>query len=369
MKKINWKKGAVAAVTAGLMLSALPTMAFAATVTAQDAGQDIVKNWTVASASQYSASESFTFKLTYDGDQAATQVGSYDIVAPTGIGAEGKTVELSGLTAVEGKANTYTKSTDLANIFSGVNFSSPGQYQFTLQEVAGSNKNITYSKQSYKVRVDVVSNTDGSGAPTGVAKINGVYILGTETVDGLNGKASSAVFDNTAADNQSLTVSKHVAGTAANTDDDFTFTVTVNNATGTYAVTGDVAASTTITAGKAQTFTLKNGQEFVINNLPVGATYTVTETETDYTETHKANTDKGYVGDDADTKDVNEGLESEGTIAKGTNSTVDFKNEKGFAPETGITMNTLPFVGVAAVAVAGGVSLVISRNRRQHEDF
>ena len=62
-----------------------------------------------------------------------------------------------------------------------------------------------------------------------------------------------------------------------------------------------------------------------------------------------------------------------GTVATGkvqdATTTVAYKNDKGFATNTGITMNTLPFVAVATVAVAGGAALVISRRRHAGEDF
>ena len=81
----------------------------------------------------------------------------------------------------------------------------------------------------------------------------------------------------------------------------------------------------------------------------------MTEADTEYDETNTVN-------DVAST----DGHVASGTIAATNN--VAFKNERGFAPDTGITMNTLPFVTVGIVAAVGGATLVISRRRRSSGD-
>ena len=71
-----------------------------------------------------------------------------------------------------------------------------------------------------------------------------------------------ASFVNTYGGNGSLIIEKTVAGTGANTDEEFEFTATIN--------------------GIEHTFTLKDGESKTFDNLPVGVPYTVTEG--DYTE-------------------------------------------------------------------------------------
>ncbi len=83
----------------------------------------------------------------------------------------------------------------------------------------------------------------------------------------------------------------------------------------------------------------------------------MTENDTDYDESFKI-----------DTGESTEGRVAMGTIKEG-GDTVAYTNTRGFSADTGITMNTLPFVAVGVVAVAGGTALVISRRRHAGEDF
>ena len=76
----------------------------------------------------------------------------------------------------------------------------------------------------------------------------------------------------------SLTISKTVAGNGGDLTKTFNFTVTFTNAPGTYPYVGaGGAADGTISSG--DTIQLTHGQSITINNLPVGATYTVTEAD------------------------------------------------------------------------------------------
>lgn len=175
--------------------------------------------------------------------------------------------------------------------------------------------------------------------------------------DAQGNKTESASFTNSAAANDSLTISKTVAGTAANENDSFNYKLSVSGANGNYTVTKSDGTTATLTAGTDYSFSLKHGEHIVVANLPVGATYTVTETDTEYDESNKV--------DNVASKN---GLVATGTIKTG-GDTVAYKNTKGFGPDTGITMNTLPFAVVATVAVAGGAALVISRRRHAGEDF
>lgn len=349
-KQMNWiKRGAVAAVMAGLMGFA-PVAANAATITDGQATQPITKNWIVASQAQWSEKQEFKFKLTY---LSATAINGNATADPTLIGENKGTVSV---TTGASDTLTHTGSIDLAELVKQFDFSAPGQYTFELTEVNdNNNSNIVWDTTSkYTVRVDVV----WADPIAKTVQVDGVYILGSETIGGLEKKASEAVFKNTPAQNSTLTVSKTVAGVAANTADVFHYKLTVQGATGNYTVTLPNGDTETLAAGVEYEFDLRHNEHITVSNLPSGATYTVTEDDTAYTETFKV--------DGADTATT--GLTATGEI-DADGSTVAYINNKGFAPETGITMNTLPFVGIAAVAVAGGATLVISRKRRAGEEF
>ncbi len=334
-------RGAAVVAMAGMMLTATPASAAQISATMQPT---ITKNWTVASEAQYSANETFNFMVKYIG---------YDAKGTSFKGAVSKggkpvavdDIENVALTGLKGDGLTKTATTKFLGDY---DFTQPGVYKFAVNEVAGTNANINYSTQFY----DVAVNVQWKEGSLTEAEVQSVVF--TTQKDGK--KVTTATFDNTAKDNDTLTVSKTVAGTAANTADTFTYTLRVEGATGSYTVTKG-SETTTLLAGADYKFTLRHGESISVANLPVGATYTVTEDDTDYDETNTVN---GTASQD--------GHVATGTIAKNGNA-VAYKNEKGFAPQTGITMNTLPFVGVGVVAAGGVATLVISRKRRAGEDF
>lgn len=336
---------ATAAVLAGTM-AFMPMTAFATTV---DSTSNLVtKTWTAASSAQLNDTEAFTYDLTFD--SAKTQQQGTNIL--TDFSKFGtKEVELTSnwKTSANGGA-TATANLTAAQLFGNTDFTAPGTYVFNLKEKAGSNPNISYSTAEYDIYV-VVSWPDDY--PTHTTPV----IKSIKAHDAQGKKTDSASFTNSAAANDSLTISKTVAGTAANTNDSFNYTLSVSGASGNYTVTKSDGTTATLTAGTDLSFSLKHGENIVVANLPEGATYTVTENDTAYDESYKI-----------DSAESTDGRVATGTIKAG-GDTVAYKNTKGFGPDTGITMNTLPFVAVGVVAVAGGAALVISRRRHAGEDF
>lgn len=80
-----------------------------------------------------------------------------------------------------------------------------------------------------------------------------------------------------------LTITKTVIGNSGNTTVEFPFNIAFTNdagsVDGTYPATGKYS-SVTITNGAVSNIMLKHGESLVINGLPVGTNYTVTETDT-----------------------------------------------------------------------------------------
>lgn len=365
MKKINLKSGAMAAVLAGTMaLSMVPATAFANEATVNDQ-TGITKTWDVASKNQYDDNQVFDFTLTYKG---ASKINGNDTAEPTGTP---KTITLKGSDLKKVNDTEYTGSVSFKKAFEGVTFSRPGEYYYELAETKGDNPNpnVKYDESKYTVRVNVV----WANVAAGTVEVNSVQTIkggfaGTDKTYTPADKVP-AKFTNSAAANDTLTVSKTVAGMAANTNDEFTYKLELTNAKGSYSYekkgTG-IDGSETGTIKSGDTFTLKHGQTIIISNLPDGASYTVTETET-----------KGYDSTDVTDEDTTtpesvkkgEGAPTgKGTISNG-GDTVAFTNNKGFMPATGVTMNMLPGIGIAVVAVAGGATLVISRRKHAGEDF
>ena len=335
------KKNVVAAALAGSMVIALPGAAFATTV--EDNGFTVDKTWTAASKTQLNNTEAFTFQIEFTG---ADKVGTWE---PTVFSKDAKTRTLTA-NWQELAHGGDSASAQLAakELFEGYNFETPGVYKFSLTEVAGTNPNIDYATNSYTVEVSVAMPDN---YPTDTTPV----IKKIQVNDGAN-KADKAAFANTAKANDSLTVSKKVAGTAANTADVFSYTLKINGAQGFYDYVLNGVAGTFDAEGTLS-FDLQHGQSIEVKNLPEGATYTVTEADTDYTENFAVDGGQAQAG-----------AVAAGTIKAG-GSAVAYTNEKGFAPATGVNSDTMPFVFGGLVVVAGAGALLISRKRRASEEF
>lgn len=351
MKKINLKSGAMAAVLAGTMaLSMVPATAFATTVSSTQSPNLVTKTWEAASNAQLNDTETFTYDLTF---KSSTDQGSNKAQDFSNFGTKQVSVASKWQTNAKGGVSS-TANISAAKLFENVDFTAPGTYVFNLKEErpANANPNINYSNAEYDIYVTVSWPENYPTENTPVIQSVKAHKVGSK-----DEKLDTASFTNSAADNDSLKVSKTVSGTAANTDDTFNYTLSVSGASGNYTVTKSDGTTATLTAGTDYKFTLKHNQNIVVANLPEGATYTVKEGNTDYTE---SNTVDGVASTN--------GLEATGTIKKGGDE-VAYKNTKGFATDTGVTMNMLPGIGIAVVAVAGGATLVISRRKRAGQDF
>ncbi|QUC04375.1 Spy0128 family protein [Atopobium sp. oral taxon 416] len=349
---------ATAAVLAGTM-AFMPATAFATTVTSTN--NLVSKTWVAASNAQLNDAEKFTFDLTFDSAKTQQQ-GTNTLTDFSDFGTKKVDVTTTWKKDANGKTSA-TANLSAADLFGTTDFTTPGTYVFHLKEEKGSNPNITYSDVEYDIYVTVAWPDDYPTSKTPVIKSIKVH-------DKDNNKTETASFTNSAAANDNLTVSKNVSGSAANIADTFSYTLDVKGATGQYTVKKSDGTSDTLTAGTTYTFTLQDGQHIVVNNLPDGATYTVTETDTKSYDSTDVTDEDDTTADNVTLADVKGGNApiGKGTISKGGDA-VAFKNKKGFASDTGITMNTLPFIAVAMVAVAGGVALVISRRRHAGEDF
>ena len=349
MKLSYMKRGAAAAIIAGTLAFA-PVAAVAQTVPASNVADNVVvhKTWTAASNTQLNNDETFTFEVKFNKSIAQ---GSY---TPQDFTNWSNEVKLTSYWLDNAKGGTSASAQLTAKqLFGDKDFTTPGTYVFDLSEVKGDNPNIVYSNAKYTVVVTVAMPDNYPTDQT--PKIKSVTVHRPDYQNSEDNKADGK-FENGVAENASLEVSKTVAGTAANIGDEFSYTLTITGAQGSYDVSLPDGATAKVENGTPYEFKLKHGQHIEVKNLPKGAKYTVVETDTAYDEHVSVNGG-----------DFTDGLKAEGVIAD--ENTVAYKNEKGFAPDSGITMNTLPFVGIGVVAVAGAATLVISRRRRSGEEF
>lgn len=158
-----------------------------------------------------------------------------------------------------------------------------------------------------------------------------------------------------------LTISKTVTGKLGDTNKAFTFTITKADGTAANITNTNIEISEADRAkvewkGNGQ-FTLKDGASITFKNLPSGEYKIV---EDDYTgEKYETS----YV---VGSGDPQSGREATVTMS-GTNMTLAFTNHCNLKPDTGVLLDTLPYIVILAV-VAGGVALLMLRKRRKEDD-
>lgn len=355
MKKFT--KNIVAAILSGTMIMGMSATAFAATTQQgtgvsgyTGAGEQITKTWSVSEDGLLNDTESFTFTLKY---KDATAIGTNATSTPIYNGSamaqgnDSKSVNLTDKWKTNANGVSSVSKMSYDSLFSGIRFTAPGEYHFDLTEEEGSNPNIAYSEESYRLNVQVVWETDENGTQTGNLKVAGIT---TTDLQGEEKVPDGAGFANTPAAATTLKVSKEVSGNAASKSDVFSFSITVRGISGVYSTN---KAGVTVENGKATTFTLKHGETFVINNLPAGATYVVNETDAKGYDTTKVSVN----GENAVT-----GKSAEGTVAIEAPNTVAYTNIETVSPPTGIVLHFAPIL-VAFAALFGGCLVFFRRKR------
>ncbi len=156
-----------------------------------------------------------------------------------------------------------------------------------------------------------------------------------------------------------LTISKTVTGKLGDTNKAFTFTITKADGTAANITNTNIEISEADRAkvewkGNGQ-FTLKDGASITFKNLPSGE-YKVIEDSYIHYET-------SYVVDSKTPENGQEARVTIGTDAK----TLAFTNHCTLFPDTGVLLDTLPYIVILAV-VAGGVALLMLRKRRKEDD-
>jgi hypothetical protein len=156
----------------------------------------------------------------------------------------------------------------------------------------------------------------------------------TTSIDGKTGADSNTltVKNYKAGTVGNLTISKTVAGNAADTKKTFDFTVTFANANGAYTYTKDGVAAGTISSGDK--ISLAHGQSIAVAGLPKGTTYVVTESNysADGYSTVSTVTAAKTVGDNSTAT----GGTVTGTIVADDTQTASFTNTRNvYVPSTG----------------------------------
>lgn len=196
-----------------------------------------------------------------------------------------------------------------------------------------------------------------------------------------------------------VTITKEVKGLLGDTTNPFTFNVSITKKDGSDCSEGVTAKRDNgETVDLKNNFPLKHKETVTLENVPIGATITVTEvtpgahykvsatgqngekdgsSDVAFTYVAVANTATAGNADDAAlmllSMDEDTAVDADGdAVAYDSGIEVDnnqiiVTNHCGLIPDTGVLLDTLPYIVILAV-VAGGVALLMLRKHRKEDD-
>ena len=339
---------------AAVLLAAALAAGFSLTAFADDTSDvHITKSYSTTDGETFPA-ETLTFTVTADSNNPG---GADCPMITVGSNNQFSVTELTDdmTTAIPVNLPTYTTA---------------GVYKYTINEIAGSTQGVTYGTNEITIAVlvgyeggtlkvldcGVEKNADGNKEDTIVNE----YKLGGNSDD-----------DDDPGE-QSLIVKKIVKGSLGDPTKLFKIKVTLTTESG-KKVYSDITVSGGSYAGNVQTIKgdgwsskeitiqLHHDETVTFDKIPAGMSYTVVEDVTHIAkgETQtiaELNGDEGYLvsytGD-------------EGTITEGSNPEADVTNTKDTTVNTGISLDSLPYIMILAAVAVGG--FVIFRRRRTED--
>ncbi len=327
------KKGFLALGLAAMMTLGMSAMAFAenepaeptTTTTYTDAKTVTITKTYELKGEGSSPAETFTIKQ--DGDGKVTDGDATSAPA------------LGTITAVEyakGAAGDEAKKTGTFTITLPP-YEKTGVYEYTLKEVAGTTAGVTYRTDDLNLVVTVIEQG-------GLVRVAGVH---AEKGD----KTKTSTFSDNTYTANNLSVTKKVTGNLGDKTKEFKFTVTFAAPEGKewkneITIAGGSGAADLAWTENVATFTLSDSDTVTFENVPEGVTYTVDED--DYSKA-------GY---------TTTGEVTEATAMTAEAAEVEVTNEKKGNVDTGVLLDSMPYIMILAVVVIAGAAFIISRKRR-----
>ena len=295
--------------------------------------------------------------------------------------------------AVRGIADQARTPVDFSNGLWDNGYDENGAYvsvSHVFNEAVEANTDYTYYFK------EDVSEANVNGYDLTRTLVNGADVTyGSVTMNKENNNKSITFSNFYKKNTTDVTITKQVTGLLGDTHKDFNFNVSItqNNV----ACTGVIAKKD----GKAVTltgFTLTHGETVTLENVPIGATITVTESapgehynvsatghngeknggnNVTFTYVAAANTAAASDADEADlmllSMDEDTAVDADGDAVvydsgiEVDNNQIIVTNHCGLLPDTGVLLDTLPYIVILAV-VAGGVALLMLRKHRKEDD-
>lgn len=286
-----------------------------------------------------------TYKLVGAGTSPAE---TFTFTAPTPVestNAPAGGISVTGAAFAAGAATANGATGDIIISVDLSKFTIPGKYEYEVTEKnTPATPGVTYDATEYIILV-TIANSTATDAKPGDLMVETVSLrkkADNTKVTGIENTYSAGT----------LKISKEVSGNLGDKTKYFEFTVTFtgDGADAEFPVNADSApgvesgtAKTTVKSGDK--IYLKHGETFIIDNIPYGVEYTVTETAVANYTTTKTN-DSGTIGSAA--------------------VTAEFKNDYSQNPDTGISLDSLPYILLAVLAI-GSTVVLFSRKRRSAE--
>ena len=348
-------KKVLAGLLAATMAMSMSVTAFADTATHQDMSTvTVTKTYNATNEGTISPAETFTFS-----ELSCTGVTNAGVDPATGLvitkdNAPKPTI--GNVSYASGEAGSAAKSKDIT--IKLPEYKAVGIYTYNFKEIAGDTAGVTYNEGEIELVVTVIEQN----GKIRVAAVHTEDLNGDENAAS-PGNAKTDDFDNVYSAG-SLVVKKNVTGILGDKEKEFTVKVTFTAPEGDK-VKGDIAYTDgtedkTIdaeeggwTGSKVVEITLKHDESVTFTNIPYGVTYTVVEN--DYTAEDAGGYDKAtYIFDD-NNKKIDSASEN-----------VEITNNKGGEVDTGIILDSAPYILLLAFAAMGVFALVA---KKREEEF
>lgn len=232
-------------------------------------------------------------------------------------------------------------------------YTSVGIYTYKFNEVAGTTAGVTYNDTDLYLVVSVIEQN-------GKIRVAAVHCEGSHDVGEYGEDPKTDKFENTYKSG-TLAVTKTVTGNMGDQSKLFDVTVTLTapsgktvNSTITCSGGSDAGNTQTIAAGWTGTKTvpikLAHDETVTFTNLPEGVTWSVEEAD--------------YTSEDYDSASYTIQTDS---IAAGDADTCTITNNKDAAIDTGISMDSLPYIVIIALVAAAAAAFFMRRRRSGDE--
>lgn len=275
-------------------------------------------------------------------------------------------------------SNSGTHTDDIYLDFTGVNFTAPGVYRYSISQECDNEEVVLDATSTRYIDVYV-----GYGEGSDTLEIQGT-ILHSQNEEivtnegggtaGIDPVGKNYGFTNTL-DNYTLTITNTVSGNQALRTDEFPYTLTITlpdeyeEDSQTFNVKflnadDNQDTSITVDAGKTtvtHSFSLKHGQSIVIEGLPAGATYVIKEVYGDYAPSFEST-------DTDDTVGVKEQSDKSYTVTKSgdgiaSNTVVRINNDRTGTIPTGVILTVAPFAALMLLGAAGIVVIFRKKSK------